>query len=109
MLRQRPLGQTSGKTSHSFTSGQGQKKGRGPNWSCPPPGVQNTQTVLGEAGRGLCQPQGLGYLREELKEGISASISKDFRTPGTPHNTPLPVCSSQAGAEHRGTGSYLRR
>lgn len=111
MLKQCPLGQTPGKTSHSFTSGQGQKRRRGKGWSCFPGGSGLPGCPWG-GGKEQTQPRGLRNLggRPENRGGrISVSVSKDFRSPGIPNDVQLSVCNSGGGMNYRGAGSYLHR
>ena len=86
------MGQTPGKTSHSFTSGQRQASRRGKGWRLPgavPLGPQDTTWSLGR-GKGQCQPQGLADRGEDpgTKEGECLDLKwLQGGAPGSPHDT----------------------
>lgn len=70
MLMQRPLGQTPGKTSHSFTSREQQARRSESSQGAGSLGAQDTTWFLGRWER-QCQPPGLGDCAEDpgTKEG----------------------------------------
>lgn len=78
-MMQRPLGQTPGKTSHSFTSRQ-QKARRSERWRLPAswlPKGSGYHVVLGEVGRGSASLLGWGIAGKTRIP--RREISNDFR------------------------------
>lgn len=89
----------------------GTEKEDSKGWSCSPGGSGHPGCPC-RGGKEQCQPWGLGSLRGRpgyQGGGISVSTSKDFRTPGIPHDLHLSMCSSGVGVNYRGAGSYLHR